>query len=942
MYNRAMASSRRLIILALCGIAIVLREPRLVFQPRLWAEELTIHLHHAFGHGVLQSLFLVPTSEGPAGYLQLPANLAATLAAHFFPLAWAPAVTLSIAFLCQLLPLAVVLRGHSLLWKSEADKVLCCSLILFAPTVHPGVWLSTIHAQIFCGLTAFLLLFEDLERQKDARFGRWALLLCGLSGIYTSLLTLPYLLRARSEKEALARREAWLRAAIVAGCALLQLTLYLIARFSVSIAPVRRSSLGWDSFEVVFFHHLLRPFMGSGAQRLQEHAGALPGMGILCALGLAALLAFLLRKPRRPIPSLFPITFAVLVITVSLLAHGAAIRRYTVLSGWVVVLGALAFSLEAPPRSHRRRFFQILLALSLIAGVAEYREDPIIVLDGERISFFGTLAEGRTNWTEQVAQRGDDPTIPVKAWPYHRLYAWHTYLIPASEFRHLRASLQDFDDVNLIVNNQNAAFTRINLPPLPPSFRVVIRGEVDLGDRRPDLKIHAQLEDAEGKILAARKLKGLRSEGTFTLQFAKQQLQLAKHQLQLAEQQLQFSEPRDLSAARFLVLRVESRRPEPEPRRVTITDLEIAPRIQGLFDQTLPDRTLPGTLYTPLRPLENPEAGSLAALESLLRDRDLLWTEHDRRRADARGRKNPNGPPLRKDGKYAVPLPYLLVAAPFHALAGPSGVVALHLAFLLGLFGFLTFHTDAKLGARLLFAAGSLVGAAAFGFVFLIAPQIFEAFCLTIPTAWWLRDRLAGARAVAGGVLLAFAALQNPVWSVFAILPIAERLLRRENDPEGRATLRGLGLAMILTTALMISATWWLDVAAQTPRAPSPPVETWTEESVSIRSMARDALRFYTARNGLIFAYPFLLLALLAWVPRAEAEPRRLWLGIVLLLLLAWAAVRGSPSAFGTVELATIAPLFALLPKQAPRARLSAPVVLFALFFTLRLAANAW
>src|SRR5215203_5879137 len=77
-------------ILFLLLVLIFLRAPTLLLEPRLWAEEASLFLHYAYTHGFLDSLLFVP--QKAAGYFSLACTLPATIAAHLFPLAYAPVV----------------------------------------------------------------------------------------------------------------------------------------------------------------------------------------------------------------------------------------------------------------------------------------------------------------------------------------------------------------------------------------------------------------------------------------------------------------------------------------------------------------------------------------------------------------------------------------------------------------------------------------------------------------------------------------------------------------------------------------------------------------------------------------------------------------------------------------------------------------------------------
>ena len=61
--------------LTLAFVAAVFRAPLLLLEPRLFAEEASVYLAYARQSSTLATLLLVPTSEGPAGYMVFASNL---------------------------------------------------------------------------------------------------------------------------------------------------------------------------------------------------------------------------------------------------------------------------------------------------------------------------------------------------------------------------------------------------------------------------------------------------------------------------------------------------------------------------------------------------------------------------------------------------------------------------------------------------------------------------------------------------------------------------------------------------------------------------------------------------------------------------------------------------------------------------------------------------
>ena len=91
---------RKWLLFTIGAASIVLRCPRLFFEPRFWAEEGSVFFAYAFKHSALSAL-----TRPDGGNYDLPRNLASILAVNLAPLEWAPLVTTLFAFGIQLIPL---------------------------------------------------------------------------------------------------------------------------------------------------------------------------------------------------------------------------------------------------------------------------------------------------------------------------------------------------------------------------------------------------------------------------------------------------------------------------------------------------------------------------------------------------------------------------------------------------------------------------------------------------------------------------------------------------------------------------------------------------------------------------------------------------------------------------------------------------------------------
>src|SRR5262249_18355017 len=149
------------------------------------------------------------------GYLSLWNNLAAVIAANLVPLERAPLVTTLFAAAAQVTPVALILWGRSVLWRSGMHRVLGVMAVLFAP-LSSEIWLTVIGSQFFLSLICVLILIDGPT--AVGRFKIWAygllLALAGLTGALSCFLMPLYFWNAWRFRT----REAAVRAGILATC----------------------------------------------------------------------------------------------------------------------------------------------------------------------------------------------------------------------------------------------------------------------------------------------------------------------------------------------------------------------------------------------------------------------------------------------------------------------------------------------------------------------------------------------------------------------------------------------------------------------------------------------------------------------------------------------------------------------------------------------------
>jgi hypothetical protein len=376
-----------LLLSLLAGAAILLREPRLLLEPRLWGEDGTLYYRYAFQNGVLDALLYIPVN-GPGYYSFAQVGASALAAALFAPEAVAD-VFLWLSLLVQLSPVLVVAFGRSSVWDRPWKQALVCALIVASPAAGIELWLNLVIAMNHFGLAALCVLMEDL-REPVGRARAWGqrllLLAGGLTGPWVVTLTPLFALKARAERS----RESRVQLGLLLACCLVQGT---VVWLTVSQGALDRQRATDPSpvmmVNVATYAHVLRPLVGSLADGLVETAELRPslrpgsepgaylrGLALLLPVLLAAL-ALVVPPPRRwqRWALLGALLLTSLIASLGALHH-IATGRYAYIPGLVLSLLLVDNLGQAATRWQRARraVSALLLASALGMGIAGWHE----------------------------------------------------------------------------------------------------------------------------------------------------------------------------------------------------------------------------------------------------------------------------------------------------------------------------------------------------------------------------------------------------------------------------------------------------------------------------------------------------------------------------------------------------------------------------------------
>jgi len=494
--------------LTLIAVLVVSRAPNLVLDPRFWAEEATIYFSYARQSGFLESLLFI--SNGYPSYLNLSANVPATLAANLVSLGVAPLVTTIWAFLVQLIPFGLVFFGNSWIWVTRPQRLLVAAVLLFGPPATAcEVWLNSTNSQVFCGIIGVILLCERTDDQH--RVVKWLyralLVFCSLSGPYTAFLAPAYILKIRIEGTAESKRHAW----IVAAAVFIQVGAHVLTRVGFPYVPSRLAENHWGfRLTTMFFNEVLYTMFGYDIspiiarklgilQVVRQTADSLEYIRLAGWSSLAVLSAivwWVTYQVRRRFDVILPVALVSLLIPIYFVAPSAG-SRYVVVPGTVLLLTFCSCAMN-PKVQLRRWLYGLVLAVSVVAGVAAYWRD----LPRE----FSPLGQApkRPSWSFEVGRWNEDHHYRLRIWPYAGLAPFRLYLFRRSGPEPPRAYIE-VEPFSLISKGEEV--TRIvPVKGLPTDFRMVIKMNSTQPAEKTNLRLI--LEDGSGRKLNTSTIQG--------------------------------------------------------------------------------------------------------------------------------------------------------------------------------------------------------------------------------------------------------------------------------------------------------------------------------------------------------------------------------------------------------------------------------------------------
>ena len=179
-----------LVLFILILIAIV-RSPYIFLKGRFMYGDAFFYVN-SLNNNWYESLFLI---HKEAGYINLFSNISSVINAKIINIEYAPLFNVYFCFLLIIILISLVLFSNIILFKSNFQKYLICTLFLIAPPFVFEIWLDALNAQTYLAIITFVILFIEYEKKIQLYLNPVILVIAGLSGIYSCLLTPLFIIK---------------------------------------------------------------------------------------------------------------------------------------------------------------------------------------------------------------------------------------------------------------------------------------------------------------------------------------------------------------------------------------------------------------------------------------------------------------------------------------------------------------------------------------------------------------------------------------------------------------------------------------------------------------------------------------------------------------------------------------------------------------------------
>ena len=406
--------NNKIILIFLLIIISFFRSPYIFLRGRFMAEDGELFFKSAFENNFLEHLFYFTPNSG---YYNFIANILTEISTHF-PLNYAPLVVAYGSLFLILLPIILILFKDSHLFKNDYQKIIASVILFIATPNSPEVWANSINSQIYLFFSSLLILYFKDENNSVNFKEKFLLLIAGLSGIYSCILTPIFFLKFYFLK----KKNNLYNFIILLFCTIIQLSLVFYSKINnllhtSHIEFIEKPIFYVTSFIYTFF---MKPIFGRDFPHFineKFHISFLPKDVFFIIFGLLVLFFFIkfnfinYIKKDKIFQSIIFIYFLVFGVVFLGSDNFPPSGRYAVIPGnlFLLIIFYLSIYFEI---KQIRYFFSFVILLSIISGIYEFRPTT------KYIRFLDCV--NCPDWKTEIINWKKDNDYTIGIWPYPR------------------------------------------------------------------------------------------------------------------------------------------------------------------------------------------------------------------------------------------------------------------------------------------------------------------------------------------------------------------------------------------------------------------------------------------------------------------------------------------------------------------------------------------
>lgn len=393
-----------------------LRSPYIFFKGRFMAEDGELYFKSAFEKNFFEHLFYFAPN---AGYYNFIANFLSEISTYF-PIYSAPLIVAYGSLFFIILPIILILFKNSYLFKNDFQKIVACFLFFITTPNSPEIWANSINSQIYLFLSSFLILYFKYENNLVRPFEKFILLLSGLSGIYSCILTPLFFIKFYLKKT----KNNFYNFLILFFCTLIQSSLIFYTKINNSLYARKLDLASEPIFylKTIIYSFFAKPIFG---RELLQNLDSLffdlfknSYSLIIFFLLIIISIFYIIRtnfidflKKDKIIQSLILIYFLVLAVIFIGSDNFPPSGRYAAIPGLLFLISLYYVSINFDNK-YFKNFLNFLIILSILVGVYEFRPNS------KYIKFLDCV--NCPEWKNEVLKWESNSEYSIKIWPYHR------------------------------------------------------------------------------------------------------------------------------------------------------------------------------------------------------------------------------------------------------------------------------------------------------------------------------------------------------------------------------------------------------------------------------------------------------------------------------------------------------------------------------------------